>query len=284
MIPDYERVEQAIRYLLENHLDQPRLDDVAAAAGLSPHHLQRVFKRWAGVSPKRFLQFLTVEHAKRLLEESQSVLDAAFETGLSSPGRLHDHFVALEAVTPGEYKERGHGLSIRHGVHPSPFGAAFLAVTDRGICALSFLGGRDEEAGDRLADLRRQWPEATFSTRRAETRALAERVFAAGPGDAEPIRLLVQGTNFQVQVWKALLRIPPGAVTSYERVARAVGRPRAFRAVGAAVGQNPVSYLIPCHRVIRSMGLVGNYRWGEERKHALLAWEAAARHPEAAAV
>jgi AraC family transcriptional regulator of adaptative response/methylated-DNA-[protein]-cysteine methyltransferase len=284
VIPDYERVEKAIRYLLENHLEQPQLDDVAAAAGLSPHHLQRVFKRWAGVSPKRFLQFLTVEHAKRLLEESQSVLDAAFETGLSSPGRLHDHFVALEAVTPGEYKERGHGLSIRHGVHPSPFGTVFLAVTDRGICALSFLGGGDEEAGDRLTDLRRQWPEATFSTRRAETRALAERVFAAGPGDAEPIRLLVQGTNFQVQVWKALLRIPPGAVTSYERVAQAVGRPRAFRAVGTAVGQNPVSYLIPCHRVIRGLGLVGNYRWGEERKHALLAWEAARRNREAAAV
>jgi AraC family transcriptional regulator of adaptative response/methylated-DNA-[protein]-cysteine methyltransferase len=284
VIPDYERVEKAIRYLLENHLEQPQLDDVAAAAGLSPHHLQRVFKRWAGVSPKRFLQFLTVEHAKRLLEESQSVLDAAFETGLSSPGRLHDHFVALEAVTPGQYKERGHGLSIRHGVHPSPFGTVFLAVTDRGICALSFLGGGDEEAGDRLTDLRRQWPEATFSTRRAETRALAERVFAAGPGDAEPIRLLVQGTNFQVQVWKALLRIPPGAVTSYERVAQAVGRPRAFRAVGTAVGQNPVSYLIPCHRVIRGLGLVGNYRWGEERKHALLAWEAARRNREAAAV
>ena len=283
MTPDYERVERALRYLLENHRDQPQLDAVATAAGLSPHHFQRLFKRWAGVSPKRFLQFLTVEHAKQRLEESRSVLDATFDAGLSSPARLHDHFVSVEAVTPGEYKQRGEGLAIRHGVHRSPFGEVFLAVTDRGICTLSFLCGGKDDAERMRADLHRRWPEAAFSTRPSETRSWVERVFATAPERGRPVPLLVRGTNFQVQVWKALLRIPPGHVTSYERVARAVGRPQAYRAVGTAVGLNPVAYLIPCHRVIRGLGVLGNYRWGEARKQALLGWEAA-RRPEAAAV
>jgi len=280
---DYDRIERAIRYLLDHRLEQPGLEDVAAAAGLSPHHLQRVFKRWAGVSPKRFLQVLTVEHAKRLLQESRSVMDAAFETGLSGPARLHDHFVALEAVTPGEFKRGGAGLAIRHGVHSSPFGDAFVAVTDRGICALAFLSEADD-ASRRLEELRRRWPEAAFAPKPTETARWIRRVFADTVPADEPIPLLVQGTNFQVQVWQALLRIPPGAVTTYGRVAQAVGRPKAVRAVGTAVGGNPVAYLIPCHRVIRSLGVVGTYRWGRERKHALLAREMAARTPEAAAV
>lgn len=272
MNADYARIATAIRFIVQNLENQPTLEQIAGELGLSPCHFQRLFRRWAGVSPKRFLQFLTVEHAKQRLACSQSVLDTSYELGLSSPARLYDHFVALEAVTPGEYKNRGVGLTLYYGVHPSPFGPIFLAVTDRGVCALTFLAGQSLEA--ELAALQRFWSGARLAADKAITGAIAERIFSRVPGD-EPLILLVKGTNFQISVWKALLKIPPGLLCSYAQIARAIGRPSAARAVAQAVATNPVGYLIPCHRVIRSVGLLGGYRWGETRKRALIAWEAA---------
>ena len=269
--PDYPRIETAIRYLADHVDEQPSLSAVASEVGLSPFHLQRVFKRWAGISPKRLLQLLTVEHAKELLDESSNVLDAAYETGLTGPARLHDHFVALEAVTPGEYKRGGVGLEILYGVHDSPFGEMFLAQTARGICRLTFPAKGEAAERDWLAQ---RWPGAEIRRDPRTTAATARRVFDLAPKD-EPLRLLVQGTNFQTAVWRALLEIPEGAVSTYSRIAEAIGRPRAVRAVGNAVGANPISYLIPCHRVLREVGALGGYRWGPERKQAILAWESA---------
>lgn len=277
---DYERVEAAIRFLAERRLEQPTLDEVAAHLGLSPFHAQRLFRRWAGISPKRFLQVLTVEHAKELLASSQSVLETAFATGLSGPGRLHDHFVALEALTPGEHKEGGAGVEIAYGVHPSPFGDALIAVSPRGVCRLVFLDSSGTAVEREVAELVKEWPRAAIVHDPASTAAAAARIFSAlRPGEGlpagEPIGLAVRGTNLQVQVWKALLRIPPGAVVSYGGLAHAIGRPRAARAVAGAVAANPVGYLIPCHRVLRASGEIGGYRWGEARKRAMLAWESA---------
>ena len=279
---DYERVGRAIRYLEERRAEQPSLDELAAVMGLSPYHCHRLFGRWVGTTPKRFLQFLTAEHAKQALRDSRSVLDAAFDAGLTSPGRLHDLMVTLEAVSPGEYRAGGDGLDIRWGVHPTPFGEAFVAITRRGVCALEFLAGRtpDEAAAELAAD----WPGATVYRDEAATGPIVERIFPAGAGRPEgPFHLLVRGTNFQVRVWQALLRIPEGAVISYGDLARRLGKPGAARAVGGAVGSNPVSYLIPCHRVVRAATGLGDYRWGAERKHALLAWEAARQGSAAAA-
>ncbi len=271
---DYERVGRAIRFLEERRAEQPSLDELAAVMGLSPHHCHRLFSRWVGTTPKRFLQILTAEHAKRALSESRSVLDAAFEAGLTSPGRLHDLMVTLEAVSPGEYRSAGAGLEMRWGVHPTPFGEAFVAVTGRGICALEFLAGRQpREAADELAAA---WPAAAVLHDPGATGPVMERIFPArGARPEGPFHLLVRGTNFQVRVWQALLRIPSGAVISYGDLARRLGKPGAARAVGGAVGANPISYLIPCHRVVREATGLGLYRWGAERKHALLAWEAA---------
>lgn len=270
MSSDYQRIETAIRFIEENAAEQPSLDQVAAAVGLSPFHFQRLFRRWAGISPKRFLQFVTVEHAKELLGNSNSVMETAFEVGLSSPARLHDHFVALEAVTPGEYKSGGGGVEIRHGVHDSPFGRAFVATTDRGICGLRFV---DDDPAERVDWLRRVWPGARLIEDRRSTRAVAEHVFDRDPARHGAVQVLVKGTNFQVAVWKALLRIPPGRLVAYEQIARAIGRPAASRAVGSAVGANRISYLIPCHRVIRRSGALGGYAWGTLRKRAMIGWE-----------
>ncbi len=271
---DYERVARAVRYIAGSAADQPGLAEVAAHLEMSPYHLQRLFRRWAGVSPKRFLQCLTVEHAKALLADSVSVLDAALEVGLSGPARLHDHFVALEAVTPGEYKSAGDGLTIRWGVAETPFGAAFLARTDRGICRLAFPAA-GELAGEREL-LAARWPEASLVEDGVAARRCARRVFAART-PAEPLHLAVRGTNFQVAVWRALLAIPPGCLVTYGELARALERPRSARAVGAAVGANPIAYLIPCHRVVRQAGALGGYRWGTTRKRALIAWESSRR-------
>ena len=278
---DYELVAAAIEYLETHHTAQPDLDQVAAPLGVSPAHLQRVFRRWAGISPKRFLQFLTVEHAKELLAQSHSVLDAAYDAGLSSPSRLHDLFVTVEAMTPGEFKAGGAGLTIAYGFHATPFGECLVGVTQRGVCALAFVGadGRTGEVDALVA----RWPNARLVQDETQTAAVAERVFApldmqssAGtPSSRAPIRLLLAGTNFQVKVWEALLRVPPGQVTTYADVATAVGLPSASRAVGSAVGANPVAYLIPCHRVIRKTGAIKDYRWGSTRKKAILGWEAA---------
>ncbi|MEE8138562.1 MAG: methylated-DNA--[protein]-cysteine S-methyltransferase [Thermoanaerobaculia bacterium] len=273
-LQDYRRVERAIRFLEANLNEQPSLEEMAAAVGLSQYHFHRLFSRWAGTTPKRFLQYLTAQYAKQQLRRSKSVLEATWEAGLSSPGRLHDLLVSVEAVSPGEYKGRGAGLTIRWGIHPSPFGSCLLAVTERGICGLEFLADRAPAAA---ADhLQARWSEAELRRAPRETAALLRRIFSsASDRPAGPLHLMVQGTNFQLQVWQALLRIPAGAVITYGELARQLGRPQASRAVGGAVGRNPIAYLIPCHRVIRAVGGLGGYRWGRERKQALLAWEAA---------
>jgi AraC family transcriptional regulator of adaptative response/methylated-DNA-[protein]-cysteine methyltransferase len=279
---DYALVAAAIEYLETHHTTQPDLDQLAATLGLSASHLQRVFRRWAGISPKRFLQFLTVEHAKELLAQSHSVLDAAYDAGLSSPSRLHDLFVTVEAMTPGEFKDGGAGLTITYGFHASQFGECLVATTARGLCALSFVGDGGQPA--EVATLAARWPKAALVHDAQATAPVAAQIFAplaadshngATPASRAPIRLLLAGTNFQLKVWEALLRVPPGQVTTYADVAEAVGQPAASRAVGSAVGANPVAFLIPCHRVIRKTGVIKDYRWGSTRKKAILGWEAA---------
>ncbi len=274
MTEDYSRVEKTIRYVEENYLRHPSLAELAENAGLSEFHFQRLFSRWAGISPKRFMQFLTKEHAKRLLEESRNVLDAAYGAGLSGPGRLHDLFVTLEAVTPGEYGSKGEGLSISYGLHPTPFGTCLLAVTGRGICGLRFARGAG--AGAMEQRLRAEWPNAEIRRDQEASSRFARAVFSI-PTDHPPypLHLYVRGTNFQIKVWEALLRIPAGSAVSYEDIARHIGNPGASRAVGSAVGANPVPFIIPCHRVIRRTGDFGNYGEGPERKRAILGWEAA---------
>jgi AraC family transcriptional regulator of adaptative response/methylated-DNA-[protein]-cysteine methyltransferase len=274
---DYVRMEQAIRYL-DAHADrQPGLDEVAHAARLSPYHFQRVFRRWAGISPKRFLQVVTLNRAKRALDERASVLDAALDAGLSGPARLHDLFITHDALSPGQYKQRGAGLDVGYGFVESPFGECLLAASRVGICWLSFVveGGRPAA----LEDLRERFPQARLVRDEAGVRPLAARAFRpyrpGGKGDAEPVPLHVSGTNFQVQVWQALLSIPPGRTVDYGDMARRAGHPGAGRAVGNALNANPVAFLIPCHRVIRGTGALGGYRWGVSRKQVMLAWEQA---------
>lgn len=281
MSTDYLRVEKAIDYLEENLLDQPSLHELAEHLNISPFHLQRVFRRWAGISPKRFLQFLTIEHAKKLLDENRSVLDATLGAGLSSPGRLHDLFVAIDAVTPGEFKTRGIGIEITYGIHKSPFGECLLAVTERGICGLTFITGG--ERGEAVAALQSRWQEAKLSESPKTTKPLLNQVFRPEPDDGKPsISLYLKGTNFQIKVWEALLKIPPGYVCSYEDIARYLGKPNAARAVGNAVAANAVAYIIPCHRVIQKIGVFGDYRHGTTRKKAMIGWEAAQRYREGA--
>lgn len=270
---DYERIAQAIQFIEANYRRQPTLDEVARSVYLSEFHFQRLFRRWVGISPKRFLQFLTIEHAKRRLDECRSVLDATYDAGLSSPGRLHDLFVTLEAVTPGEYKRRGEGVRISYGFHQTPFGEAMLAATERGLCALTFVDEGGEGAA--IDELRERWSRADLDEDPRDTMDLARRIFDPAARDDRPIPLLVQGTNHQVRVWEALLKIPAGALVSYEQLAAAAGRPDAVRAVASAVGANQVAYVIPCHRVIRKLGAFGGYRWGMERKKAIVGWEAA---------
>jgi AraC family transcriptional regulator of adaptative response/methylated-DNA-[protein]-cysteine methyltransferase len=268
---DYQRIERAIRYLSENLERQPGLDDLAENLGLSPFHLQRLFRRFAGVTPKQFLQHLTVERAKDALDASQSVLEASLEAGLSSPARLHDHFVTLEAMTPGEYKAAGQGLEIRYDTTSTPFGSIFVAQTPRGICALSFIEG---DGADELSALVNQWPAANVARDDSVAAQTAQRIFEPGE-NAKPLHLVAAGTNFQVRVWRALLEIPFGSVRTYHQLAQALGDPNASRAVGNALAVNPIAYLIPCHRVILSTGAIGQYRWQPYRKRALLAWEQA---------
>lgn len=270
---DYLRIEQAIMYL-ENHFkDQPRLEEVAANIGLSEYHFQRLFTRWAGVSPKRFLQFLTKEGAKELLNRSENLLDTSHQVGLSSLGRLHDLFVTTEAVTPGEYKSGGEGVTIRYGIHLTPFGKCLIGLTERGICHLGFVQTTE---GGAIDDLMANWKEARMVEDYRATAALVEPIFALRFNTRiKPLTLHLRGTNFQLKVWEALLTIPAGAVTTYEGIASRIGKPGAARAVGTAVGHNPIAVLIPCHRVIRKIGDFGNYRYGELRKKALLAYESA---------
>jgi AraC family transcriptional regulator of adaptative response/methylated-DNA-[protein]-cysteine methyltransferase len=272
---DYQRIARAIDYIVANADAQPGLAEIAAQADLSPYHFQRMFARWVGLSPKRFLQVITVERAKRLLAENAlPLLDASETLGLSSTSRLHEHFVRLEAVTPGEFKTAGEGLTIRHGVAESPFGRTFVATTLRGICALAFID--DEPVSKSLESVASAWPRAGLVQDDREASRLVANVFNRERPEPGPLSLLVRGTNFQIAVWRALLAIPEGRLVSYGDIARAIGKPAAVRAVGTAVGANPCAFVIPCHRVIRGNGEIGGYRWGLTRKRAINAWEAAA--------
>lgn len=270
---DYARIADAIRFIASQVARQPTLDEIAAHVHLSPFHFQRLFSRWAGVTPKRYLQVLTLERAKALLQESLPLLEVADTLGLSSGSRLYDHFVQLEAVTPGEYKQRGAGLVIDHGVHDTPFGQAFVALTPRGVCNFSFLDEQDPQTP--LAALAHNWPEAELREAPSRTQGVIHTMFDTSKTPDRPLSLHVSGTNFQISVWRALLQIPPAKVVSYAQVASAVGNPKAARAVGLAVGANPVALMIPCHRVIQQNGKLGGYHWGETRKQAIHAWEAA---------
>ncbi|MDX1411458.1 MAG: bifunctional helix-turn-helix domain-containing protein/methylated-DNA--[protein]-cysteine S-methyltransferase, partial [Nitrospirales bacterium] len=270
---DYRRIEQAIRNLTQRARRQPDLKQLAANLNLSESHFQRLFSRWAGVSPKRFLQFLTLDYAKCVLAKSDNLMDVTLESGLSSVSRLHDLFIECEAVTPGEYRSRGKGVSIMYGFHPSPFGECLLAATSRGICGLTFIQkGNGSQA---LKALSRRWGQATLAANSSVTRPLLERIFPTSRNYRKPVYLFVKGTNFQIKVWEALLRIPTGSMVSYSNIARQVGMPQASRSVANAIADNPIQYLIPCHRVIQKVGAFGGYQGGPERKKALNGWEAA---------
>lgn len=274
---DYSLVEQAIRFLEQNFRQQPDLQAVADHVGLSEYHFQRLFTRWVGISPKKFVQFLTLNYAKELLAESRSLLETTCEAGLSSPGRLHDLFITHEAVTPGEYKRRGDGLAIAYGFHATPFGDCLLGVTERGICGLSFVAA--DRRGPALDALAANWPLADLAQDEARTRPLIDQAFNNSVENGRPsLHLFLKGTNFQIQVWQALLQTAPGTAVTYSHVAQLAGNPKAVRAVGTAVGRNPIAYLIPCHRVIRQTGSFGQYQWGSARKKAILGWEAAHRY------
>ncbi|MDP1536454.1 MAG: methylated-DNA--[protein]-cysteine S-methyltransferase [Burkholderiales bacterium] len=269
---DYVRIARAIEWLQAQAAAQPDLASAARHVGLSEFHFQRLFTRWAGVSPKRFLQFLTVEDAKRRLQGTRNTLDLAAAVGLSGSGRLHDLFVTLDAMSPGEARLGGAGLDIRYGVHDTRFGPALIATTTRGVCALHFVNA--ESAG--LEQLRQAWPHAQHLHDPAATAAIAQRLFTPLAAETQqPLALLVKGTNFQIQVWRALLALPAGALTTYGELAESLDKPDAARAVGAAVGANSIAWLIPCHRVIRASGVLTGYRWGTPRKAAMLSWEAA---------
>jgi AraC family transcriptional regulator, regulatory protein of adaptative response / methylated-DNA-[protein]-cysteine methyltransferase len=271
---DYRRVEQAIRYLEENFQRQPSLAEIAASVHLSQHHFERLFKQWAGVTPIQFLQYLTLEYAKTRLAQSRSLLETTWDVGLSGPGRLHDLFVTFTAVTPGAYKQGGAGLLIQYGVHPTPFGPALLATTSRGVCALRFVGEEGETAV--LHQLQQEWPLADWQAAPQTTGPILAQIFSDGGVGKRPFHLYLKGTNFQVQVWQALLALPPGALVSYSDVARLIGRPDSVRAVAGAIAHNPIGYLIPCHRVINQSGKFHQYRWGAARKKAMVGWEATA--------
>ncbi len=270
---DYDRIAEAISFISIRLKSQPTLNEVAAHLHLSPFHFQRLFSRWAGVTPKRFLQVLTLERAKQLLSESKPLLEVSDSLGLSSGSRLYDHFVHLEAVTPGEHKMGGAGLTIEYAVHDTPFGKAFIAITPRGICHFAFL--ESTEIDEHLTGLYKKWPHAMVHENRKRALAVIKTMFGGEKKFDRPVSLYVSGTNFQINVWKALLQIPPATVVSYSQVATAIGHPSSARAVGLAVGANPVAFLIPCHRVIQQSGKLGGYHWGETRKYAIHAWEAA---------
>lgn len=270
---DYDRIAEAISFIASRVDSQPTLQEIAGHLHLSPFHFQRLFSRWAGVTPKRFLQVLTLERAKQLLRESKPLLEVSDALGLSSSSRLYDHFVHLEAVTPGEYKTGGAGLRIEYAVHDTPFGKAFIATTPRGVCSFAFL--ESTEIDEHLTGIHKKWPHALVHENRQRTLAVIKNMFCEERKLNRPVSLHVSGTNFQISVWKALLQIPPAMVVSYSQVATAIGHPSSARAVGLAVGANPVAFLIPCHRVIQQSGKLGGYHWGETRKQAIHAWESA---------
>ena len=273
MSNDYEMVRQSLAFLTENWRDQPSLEELAERSRVSPQHLQRLFTRWAGLSPKAFLQALTIDHARELLRDSASVLDTAYEVGLSGPGRLHDLFVTHEGMSPGFYKAKGRGLVITYGFHDCPFGQALIMATDMGLCGLAFADQGQEKAA--LADMMRRWPEADYVEDSQATAAYAHRIFETGNWNPDqPLRVVFIGSDFEIRVWETLLRIPLGKASTYSAIAAHVGRPSAARAVGTAVGKNPISFVVPCHRVLGKSGGLCGYHWGLTRKRAILGWEA----------
>lgn len=269
---NYQRIEQAIQYLQKNFQRQPELDEVADKVHLSPFHFQRIFKEWAGISPKRFLQYLTTGYLKEKLQLSRSIEEAAEAAGLSSQSRVYDLFTTLEAVTPAEYKQRGSGIRIEYGFHATPFGNCLIGVTERGICWLSFIAS-DQAGRHALEEMKASWYNSVFHEDQDLTKNFIARIFEVT--SPKKLHLFVKGTNFQVKVWEALLRIPAGGLTTYQDIARRIQSPRAQQAVGSAVGSNCIAYLIPCHRVIRKDGILGEYRWSSVRKKSMIGWEMA---------
>jgi AraC family transcriptional regulator, regulatory protein of adaptative response / methylated-DNA-[protein]-cysteine methyltransferase len=270
---DYEMVRHSLAFLTENWREQPSLEALAEKSGVSPHHLQRLFTRWAGLSPKAFLQAITIDHARELLRDSASILDTAYEVGLSGPGRLHDLFVTHEGMSPGLYKAKGKGLSIRHGFHDCPFGRALVMVTGMGLCGLAFANQGEERSA--LADMMSRWPEAEYVADTEATAPYAARIFETGNWTPDqPLRIVFIGSDFEIRVWETLLRIPLGKASTYSAIAAHVGKPSAARAVGTAVGKNPISFVVPCHRVLGKSGGLCGYHWGLTRKRAILGWEA----------
>ncbi|MGA8078814.1 MAG: bifunctional helix-turn-helix domain-containing protein/methylated-DNA--[protein]-cysteine S-methyltransferase [Xanthobacteraceae bacterium] len=270
---DYDVVRRAIGHIRGHWREQPEIETIADAAGVTPTELHHLFRRWAGITPKAFLQALTLDGARRLLRQSASVLDATYEVGLSGPSRLHDLFVTHEAMSPGEWKAAGEGLTIRYGLHASPFGTAVVMATERGLAGLALADAGKERAA--LADMKSRWPKATYVEDMAATAPLAQRIFDASQWRAEqPLRVVLIGTDFEVRVWEALLEIPMGGLTTYSNIAGKIAAPKAARAVGAAVGKNPICFVVPCHRVIGKSGELTGYHWGLTRKRAMLGWEA----------
>ncbi len=270
---DYELVRGTIEFLSDHWRDQPTLEEIASHAGMSPTHYQKVFTRWAGISPKQFIQAITLDRARQLLRDSASVLDATYEVGLSGPGRLHDLFVTHEAMTPGVYKAKGEGVEITYDFHPSPFGRALVMVTEHGLAGLAFADEGGETAA--LDDMMSRWPRATYRRDAAATGRFAERIFHPELWqEDQPLRVVLIGTDFEIRVWETLLRIPVGRATTYSNIAGHLGKPSAARAVGSAVGRNPISFVVPCHRVLGKSGNLCGYHWGLTRKQAILGWEA----------
>ena len=269
--PDWTRMSRAIRFLSEHYTEQPRLEDAAASVGLSPYHFQRLFTRYVGVSPKAFVGHLTLDRAKTELADGKSVLEASLDAGLSGPSRLHDLCLKIEAMTPGDYAKGGEGLTVFYGFHPSPFGTAIIMATEKGLCGLAFADDGDEDM--QFEDMKVRWPKARFVEDASCTAKIAKQIFETEEGDTVGLHLL--GTPWQIKVWQALLKIPSGGTSTYGAIAKKTGNAKASRAVGAAVGRNPISWLIPCHRVLASNGALGGYHWGPVRKRAMLAFEAA---------
>ncbi|MFZ6009053.1 MAG: methylated-DNA--[protein]-cysteine S-methyltransferase [Bacteroidota bacterium] len=270
---NYQRIEQAIKYLEENFQRQPELEEVAEKVHLSPFHFQRIFTEWAGISPKRFLQYLTVDYLKEKLAQSRNIVEAAESAGLSSQSRVYDLFTTLEAVTPQEYKLHGSGIRVEYGFHETPFGTCLIGVTERGICWLSFLA-LDQELRYAVEEMKAFWHNSIFHENTILTKGFVEKIFHASQ-QQDKLHLFVKGTNFQIKVWEALLRIPMGNITTYQDIAQSIQSPKAMQAVGSAVGSNHIAYLIPCHRVIRKDGILGEYRWTSARKKGIIGWEMA---------
>lgn len=271
---DYDTVSRAIAFISNFWREQPAIEEIAEAVSVTPDELHHLFRRWAGLTPKDFMQAVTLDNAKRMLRDSASILDAAYDSGLSGPGRLHDLFVTHEAMSPGEWKKGGAGTTLRYGFHPSPFGIAVIVATERGLAGLAFADEGEEQVA--LTDLQQRWPLATYAADQALTSALARRIFESSQWRADqPLRVVLIGTDFEVRVWETLLKIPMGKATCYSDVACKIGAPKASRAVGAAVGKNPISFVVPCHRVLGKGGAITGYHWGLTRKRAMLGWESA---------